>query len=51
VRHILMKTNELDDDETVRQKLTRLRERILAGEDFAGIATPLAGSRLSTRRR
>ena len=39
VRHILMKTNELDDDETVRQKLTRLRERILAGEDFAGIAT------------
>jgi peptidyl-prolyl cis-trans isomerase SurA len=39
VRHILMKTNELDDDETVRQKLTKLRERILAGEDFAGIAS------------
>ena len=39
VRHILMKTNELDDDETVRQKLARLRERILAGEDFAGIAS------------
>ena len=39
VRHILMKTNELDDDETVRQKLTRLRERILKGEDFAGIAS------------
>jgi peptidyl-prolyl cis-trans isomerase SurA len=39
VRHILMKTNELDDDETVRQKLARLRERILKGEDFSGIAS------------
>jgi peptidyl-prolyl cis-trans isomerase SurA len=39
VRHILIKTNELDDDETVRQKLARLRERILKGEDFAGIAS------------
>jgi peptidyl-prolyl cis-trans isomerase SurA len=38
VRHILMKTNELDDDETVRQKLAKLRDRIMAGEDFAGIA-------------
>jgi peptidyl-prolyl cis-trans isomerase SurA len=38
VRHILLKTNELDDDETVRQKLAKLRERIMAGEDFAGIA-------------
>ena len=39
VRHILIKTNELDDDETVRQKLTKLRDRILKGEDFAGIAS------------
>jgi len=39
VRHILMKTNELDDDETVRQKLTKLRERIMKGEDFAGLAS------------
>jgi peptidyl-prolyl cis-trans isomerase SurA len=39
VRHILMKPNELDDDETVRQKLAKLRERILSGEDFAGIAS------------
>jgi peptidyl-prolyl cis-trans isomerase SurA len=38
VRHILMRTNELQDDDTVRQKLTKLRERILAGEDFAGLA-------------
>lgn len=38
VRHILMKTNELADDATVRQKLTQIRERILKGEDFAGLA-------------
>ena len=38
LRHILMKTNELADDATVRGKLTALRERILKGEDFAGIA-------------
>jgi peptidyl-prolyl cis-trans isomerase SurA len=39
LRHILMKTNELDDDETVRQKLVKLRTRIEKGEDFAGIAS------------
>ncbi|MDP8985240.1 MAG: peptidylprolyl isomerase [Pseudomonadota bacterium] len=39
VRHILLKPNELDDDETIRQKLSKLRERILKGEDFAGIAS------------
>jgi peptidyl-prolyl cis-trans isomerase SurA len=33
-----MKTNELADDATVKQKLTKLRERILAGEDFSGLA-------------
>jgi peptidyl-prolyl cis-trans isomerase SurA len=38
VRHILMKPNELDDEATVREKLAKLRERILKGEDFAGIA-------------
>jgi peptidyl-prolyl cis-trans isomerase SurA len=39
VRHILMKPNELDDDATVREKLAKLRERILKGEDFSGIAS------------
>jgi peptidyl-prolyl cis-trans isomerase SurA len=39
VRHILMKPTELDDDETVRQKLAKLRERIEKGESFAGIAS------------
>jgi peptidyl-prolyl cis-trans isomerase SurA len=37
-RHILMKPNELQDDATVRQKLAAIRERILKGEDFAGLA-------------
>jgi peptidyl-prolyl cis-trans isomerase SurA len=39
VRHILMKTTELADDATVQQKLEALRQRILKGEDFAGIAS------------
>jgi peptidyl-prolyl cis-trans isomerase SurA len=34
-----MKTNELADDATVRQKLTDLRARALKGEDFGGLAT------------
>ncbi len=37
-RHILMKTNELQDDATVRQKLLAIRDRIEKGEDFAGLA-------------
>jgi peptidyl-prolyl cis-trans isomerase SurA len=37
-RHILMKTNELADDALVQQKLNALRDRILKGEDFAGVA-------------
>jgi len=39
LRHILMKTNELADDATVRQKLEAIRDRITKGEDFAGIAS------------
>jgi peptidyl-prolyl cis-trans isomerase SurA len=39
VRHILLKTTELDDDATVREKLAKLRQRIMNGEDFAGIAS------------
>jgi len=38
-RHILLKTNEIEDDETTRQKLSAIRERILGGEDFAAIAS------------
>jgi len=39
VRHILLKPNELDDDATIREKLAKIRQRIEAGEDFAGIAS------------
>jgi peptidyl-prolyl cis-trans isomerase SurA len=42
VRHILMKTNELADDATVKQKLSAVRERILKGEDFSGLAQTLS---------
>jgi peptidyl-prolyl cis-trans isomerase SurA len=37
-RHILLRTNELEDDQTVQQKLAVIRERILKGEDFAAVA-------------
>jgi peptidyl-prolyl cis-trans isomerase SurA len=38
-RHILMKPNEVEDDDTVRQKLTQIRNRVLAGESFEAIAS------------
>lgn len=41
-RHILMKTNEISDDATVRQKLEAIRERIVKGEDFAGLASTVS---------
>ena len=34
-RHVLMKPNEVEDDETVRQKLAAIRARVLKGESFA----------------
>jgi peptidyl-prolyl cis-trans isomerase SurA len=41
-RHILMRPNELQDDATVRQKLTTIRERVLKGEDFAAFASSMS---------
>lgn len=39
LRHILLKTSEIEDDATVRQKLSRMRDQILSGkEDFAVLA-------------
>jgi peptidyl-prolyl cis-trans isomerase SurA len=38
-RHILLATNEIEDDETVRQKLSRIRERVVGGESFEAIAS------------
>ena len=38
-RHILLRTNELEDDQTLQQKLAGIRTRVLEGkEDFAAIA-------------
>jgi len=41
-RHILMKPNTLQDDATVKQKLSSIRERILKGEDFAAFASSMS---------
>ena len=38
VRHILLKTNALQDDATVRQRLEQLRESILKGQSFGAVA-------------
>ncbi len=38
-RHILMRPNEVQDDATTRQRLAAVRERIVAGEDFAALAS------------
>lgn len=38
-RHILMKPNEVEDDQTIRQKLEQIRTRILNGEPFEAIAS------------
>jgi peptidyl-prolyl cis-trans isomerase SurA len=38
LRHILLTTNEVQDDATVRQKLSEMRAQILAGADFALLA-------------
>ena len=38
-RHILLRTTELEDDQTVQQKLANIRTRVIDGkEDFAAIA-------------
>jgi peptidyl-prolyl cis-trans isomerase SurA len=41
-RHILIKPNELQDDATVKQKLTAIRERISKGEEFAAFASSMS---------
>jgi len=37
-RHILMRTNELQDDATVKQKLENIRDQIEKGQDFGALA-------------
>ena len=38
-RHILMRPNEVQDDATTKQRLSALRDRVLAGEDFGALAS------------
>ena len=38
-RHILLQTNAIEDDETVRQKLAQFRARIVQGESFEALAS------------
>ncbi len=38
VRHILIKTNELIDDEEAKKRLLALKERIIDGDDFIALA-------------
>jgi len=42
VRHILIKTTEIKDDDTAKQQLIKLRKQILDGEDFGTIATAVS---------
>jgi peptidyl-prolyl cis-trans isomerase SurA len=41
-RHILLTTNAVQDDATVQLRLATLRERVLAGEDFAVFASSMS---------
>lgn len=48
-RHILIRTDELTSDADARNRLERLRDRILAGEDFARLARTHSDDRGSAR--
>jgi peptidyl-prolyl cis-trans isomerase SurA len=41
--HILVKTSELVSDEQARQKIDAIRQRVVAGEDFAKVAKETSG--------
>jgi peptidyl-prolyl cis-trans isomerase SurA len=47
-RHILMRPNELQDDATVKLKLSGIRDRVLKGEDFAVFASSMSEDKGST---
>ena len=48
VRHILLTTTEVLDDGSARDKLKAIRERILAGEDFAAVAKAVSEDKQSS---
>jgi peptidyl-prolyl cis-trans isomerase SurA len=45
-----MTPTAVEDEETVRQKLSRIRERVLKGEDFAAIASVSSADKGSATR-
>jgi peptidyl-prolyl cis-trans isomerase SurA len=47
VRHILISTNEILDDDAARQKLIGIRNQILGGDDFGAIAQAVSEDTLS----
>jgi len=49
-RHILLKTDEVNSDEAVRQRIENLRIRIENGEDFAALARAHSQDPLSAAR-
>jgi peptidyl-prolyl cis-trans isomerase SurA len=49
-RHILIRTNEVTSDYDARTRLERLRQRLLAGEDFAALAKANSDDRGSASR-
>ena len=48
VRHILLRPNEILDDAAVQQKMIGIRERIVAGDDFATIAEAVSEDTVSS---
>jgi len=42
IRHILIKTTEIKDSDTAKQQLIKIRQQIVAGADFATIATAVS---------
>lgn len=42
VRHILITTNEVLDDDAARQKLAEVRQQVVQGDDFAAVAKVLS---------
>ncbi len=50
IRHILLFTNEILDDEGARLELAAIKERVEAGEDFGDIARVTSDDRVSASR-
>ncbi len=50
VRHILLRTSEIRSDADARRQLRQLRERLLGGADFTGLARAHSDDTLSARK-